>query len=256
MKWRSLEESAPEIETRTLREVYAERKGLIAKYVSAEIQATHARAIDELKASGIAERALKPGDPAPEFALQNHNGKLVHSTELLQRGPLLICFFRGRWCPFCVGQMETMNAIVPHLQEIGASLVGISPQTVHQSYLMADQHKLRFPLLSDAGNEVATKFGIIYRVPDYQQEVYSRAFVNLPFVNGDSNWELPIPATFVIGTEQNNSNHGEHGITHRNNPQRIIEQDTPTVLYASANPDYTCRPEPGDLLEFLAQLFS
>jgi len=256
MKWRSLEESAPDTETRTLREIYAERKELIAKYVPADIQAVHARAVDELKTSGIAERALKPGDPSPEFELQDHNANLVRSAELLQRGPLVLCFIRGRWCPFCVGQMEAMNAILPHLQEFGASLVGISPQTVHQSYLMADQHKLGFPMLSDTGNEIARKFGIVYRVPDYQQEVYSRAFVNLPFVNGDSNWELPIPATFVIGTNRNKSNHGEHGITQRDNPQSIIEQDGPTVLYTSANPDYTCRPEPGDLLEFLAQLFS
>jgi peroxiredoxin len=133
---------------------------------------------------------------------------------------------RGRWCPFCVGQMEAMKAIYPQIKEAGASLVAISPQTVHHSYLMADQHKLRFPLLSDAGSKVANAFGLAYRVPDYQQEIYRRVFVNLPFVNGDESWQLPIPATYILARDG-------------------------TILYASANPDYTDRPEPGDILSRL-----
>ncbi len=240
MKWRSLEESTPQFQARSLREVYAERKALIAKYVPADIQAVHARVVAELEAGGIAERALKPGSEAPEFELPDQHGKLVRSSELLARGPLAICFIRGRWCPFCVGQMEAMNAVITQIQELGASMVAISPQTVHQNYLMADQHKLQFPILSDAGNEVAKQFGHAYRVPDYQQEVYERAFVNLPFVNGDSSWELPIPATYILDRQQSAGEGG--GATQ--------------VLYTSANPDYTDRPEPADILRFLAQLSS
>jgi peroxiredoxin len=240
MKWRSLEESASQLETRSLRDIYAERKALIAKYVPADIQAVHARVVAELRQSGIAELALKPGSEAPPFELPDQNGTVVRSSDLLARGPLVICFIRGRWCPFCVGQMEAMNAIIPQIKELGASMVAISPQTAHQNYLMADQHKLQFPLLSDAGNKVAKQFGLAYRVPDYQQEVYGRAFVNLPFVNGNSSWDLPIPATYVIERGQSA---GEGA--------RATQ-----VLYASANPDYTDRPEPADISGFLAQLSS
>lgn len=247
MKWRSLEESAQQSDRRSLHEIYAERKELIAKYVPAEIQAAHARAAEELKQSGMTDRALKPGDPAPEFALTNHNGQLLHSAELLERGSLVICFFRGRWCPFCVGQMQAMNAIVAPLQEFGASLVGISPQTVNQSFLMADQHKLHFPLLSDAGNQVAKQFGLVYRVPEYQQEIYSRAFVNLPFINGDPSWELPIPATYIIGT-QKGGDLGEHRESRAKEPEKNV------ILFASANPDYTNRPEPADVLQTVSQV--
>jgi peroxiredoxin len=255
MKWRSLEESTQEAETRSLREVYSERKELIAKYVPPDIQAIHARAVEELKRSGIAERILPVGSRAPAFELADHNGSLVRSSELLDHGPLVVCFFRGRWCPFCVGQMEAMNAIVPQLQQRGASLVGISPQTVHQSYLMADQHKLRFSLLSDAGNQVARQFGLAYRVPDYQQGVYSRAFVNLPFVNGDASWELPIPATCILGTDPNTDNHRDHRGTQRQDSQAGATAPR-RLLYASVNPDYTERPEPNDVLRLLAQLLS
>lgn len=229
MKWRSLEEAAKRTETRSLDEVFAERKELIAKYVPAEIQAVHERAIAEIRDSGIVQRALHTLDKAPDFELSDQNGQLVRAADLLQKGKLVVCLFRGRWCPFCVGQLEAMNTIYPQIQALGAFLVGVSPQTVHQSYLMADQHRLRFPLLSDAGSKVARQFGLVYRVPRYQQEIYQGAFVNLPFANGDNSWELPIPAVYVI--DQNS-----------------------TIRYASANPDYTGRPEPAEILQVLSQM--
>jgi len=226
MKWRSLEEAKPGTDTRPLREIFAERKELIAKYVPAETQAVHAQAVAELKHRQLAANILPVGAKAPSFELPDHDGKMVSSAELLAHGRLVICFLRGRWCPFCVGQMEAMNLILPQIAEAGASLVAISPQTVRQSYFMHDQHKLRFPLLSDAGNKVAREFGLTYRVPAAQEAVYRRAFVNLPFTNGDESWELPIPATYILDRD---------GV----------------ILLASANEDYTERPEPAEILHSL-----
>jgi peroxiredoxin len=227
MKWRSLEESNPQTDLRPLRDIFAERKGLIAKYVPAETQAIHAHAVAELKQQRLAASILPVGTKVPEFKLQDHDGKTISSFDLLAKGRLVLCFIRGRWCPFCVGQMEAMNLVLPEIEEFGATLIAISPQTVKQTFFMRDQHKLRFPLLSDAENRVARQFGLTYRVPDEQKTVYQRAFVNLPFVNGDESWELPISATFII--DRNGS-----------------------VLYASANEDYTDRPEPEDIVRFLA----
>ena len=118
--------------------------------------------------------------------------------------------------------------ILPQIDLAGASLLAISPQTVQQSFFMVDQHKLRFPLLSDAGNKLARQFGLVYRVPEEQQAIYRRAFINLPFANGDDSWELPIPATFILDRDG-------------------------TVLYAAANEDYTERPEPSEILLRLFQ---
>ena len=95
-----------------------------------------------------------------------------------------------------------------------------------QSYFMRDQHKLRFPLLSDAGNLVARQFGLVYRVPAEQESLYRRAFVNLPFANGDDSWELPIPATFVLDCDGR-------------------------IRFVSANEDYAERPEPADIVAAL-----
>lgn len=229
MKWRSLEESNPALDSRSLREILAERKELIAKYVPAETQAVHEQAVAELKQRHLAANILPLGAEAPAFVLHNHNGKAVSAVDLLMKGRLVLCFIRGRWCPFCVGQMEAMNRVLPEIEQAGAVLVTISPQTVKQSFFMHDQHKLRFPLLSDAHNHVARQFGLVYRVPPQQEAVYRRAFVNLPFTNGDESWELPIPATYILDRDG-------------------------TIRYASANEDYSERPEPGEIGNILCQL--
>jgi len=226
MKWRSLEESGPETDARSLREIFAERKELIAKYVPTETQVIHAQTVAELRARNVAAHALQVGADAPTFELHDQEGEIISSADLLARGRLVICFMRGRWCPFCVGQMEAMNLVLPAIEHAGATLVGISPQTVKQSFFMHDQHKLRFSLLSDAGNKVARQFRLTYRVPAIQEAVYRRAFVNLPFTNGDDSWELPIPATYVI------------------------ERDG-RIIYAYANEDYTERSEPSEIVAVL-----
>jgi peroxiredoxin len=223
MKWRSLPESGPRSDFRPLREIFAERKDAIAKYVPADVQAIHARAVADLKAHGLATRALKVGGKAPSFELSDHNGKLVSSADLLANRRLVLCFIRGRWCPFCVGQMEAMSSISPEIEAAGASMVAVSPQTEKQAFFMHDQHKLAFPLLVDAHNQLSRQFGLVYRVAEEQQGLYRSTFVNLPFANGDDSWELPIPAAFAIDRDG-------------------------TILFASAKEDYTDRPEPLEIL--------
>jgi peroxiredoxin len=232
MKWRSLQESGTYRDARPLREIFAERKELIAKYVPPDVQAVHGRAVAALKSQGLAARAMRTfavGAKAPSFELPDHNGKLVSSAEILTRGRLVLTFIRGRWCPFCVGQMEAMNYITAAIADAGASLVVVSPQTEKQAYFMRDQHKLTFPLLVDGHNQIAHQFELVYRVSEEQQALYRSTFVNLPFTNGDTSWELPIPATFVIDRDG-------------------------TVLFASANEDYMERPEPLEILSMLDHL--
>ena len=224
MRWRSLEEKNAEPETRKLREIFAERKAKIAQYVPAETLAVHARVVADLRAQGLAAKSLAVGTRISEFSLPDHNGKIVSSAELLSHGRLVVCFFRGRWDPFCCGQMEAMSRLLPVIEEAGASLVGISPQTVKQSFFMADQHRLSFPLLSDAGNQLARQFGLVYRVPPEQESIYRRAFINLPLADGDESWELPIPAGYVVDRDG-------------------------TVLFAYANEDYAERAEPGEMVK-------
>jgi peroxiredoxin len=226
MKWRSLQESGSYSDTRPLRQIVAERKETISRYVPADVLAVHARTVAWLKAHELAAKALGAGAKAPAFELPDQDGQRVSSAELLAKGRLVVCFIRGRWCPFCVGQMEAMNYIAAQIAAAGATLIAISPQTAKQAYFMRDQHRLTFPLLVDAHNEIARQYGLVYRVPEEQQKLYRSTFVNLPFANGDDSWELPIPATYVI------------------------ERDG-TILFAAVNEDYTERPEPPEILSLL-----
>src|SRR5450755_4148276 len=119
MKWRSLEESGPGTDARPLRDIFSERKELIAKYVPAETQAIHAQAVAELKARRLAANILPVGSQAPVFIQPDHDGKPVSSSDLLDHGPVVLCFIRGRWCPFCVGQMEAMNLVLSQIVQAG-----------------------------------------------------------------------------------------------------------------------------------------
>ncbi len=222
MRWRGMDEAQPE-QYATLKEALDERRALMQQYVPAKTQALHRRVVDQLAATNAAGSALPVGASAPPFELPDHNGKPVSQSSLTSNGLAVLFFFRGRWCPFCIAQLEAWNRLMSAVSRAGIAVAAISPMTPHQSFLTRDQHRLEFPLLSDAGNQVARKFGLVYSVPDEQRLTYRRTFVNLPFVNGDESWELPIPATFVVDRAG-------------------------TIVYSSANADYTVRPEPLEVL--------
>jgi peroxiredoxin len=188
--------------------------------VPAERLATVDRAAEELVRSGLAERALKAGDPSPSFELPDGDGMIWRSDDLLRSGPLAIVFYRGRWCAYCNTQLAALQEIHQQIAAAGASLIAISPQTQKHSYMTRDMHKLCFPVLSDAGNQVAREFGLVYRVPPELQTMYEGIMTKLPGYNGDQSWELPMAATYVV-------------------------QPDGKISYARVDADWRRRPEPG-----------
>lgn len=193
------------------------------RLVQAERLAVAERAVEELFASGIEDRILPVGAMAPEFALKDAAGRLVRSADLLALGPLVIKFFRGRWCPYCMTELEAWQDLYGRLREGGGLMIAISPQVERQSDFMVGQHGLQFPVLSDPGCAVADQFGLVYSVPAYQREYYRSILVNIPFLNGDQSWRLPLPATYVL------------------TPARC-------VVLAEAHADFRVRPEPREAL--------
>jgi peroxiredoxin len=127
--------------------------------VQAERMAIGEQAIEELFATGIEDRILPVGSQAPEFALKDSHGRVVRSADLLAEGPLIVKFFRGRWCPYCMTELEAWRDLFGRLRERGVSLIAISPQVERQSDFMVTQHGLPFPVLSDPGCSVAAQFG-------------------------------------------------------------------------------------------------
>ncbi len=194
--------------------------------VQAERLAVGERAVAELFATGIEDRILPVGAQAPAFALKDANSKMVRSEDMLSLGPLVIKFFRGRWCPYCMTELETWRDLYGRLRERGALMVAIGPQTERQSDFMAGQHGLPFPVLFDPGNKVAEQFRLVYNIPDYHRTYYRSILVNIPFVNGDDSWRLPLPATYVIAKDRK-------------------------VVLAEAHADFRVRPEPEEALRAL-----
>ncbi len=182
--------------------------------------------ISELRATGIEDHLLQPGALAPGFALSASNGKLVRSSDLLALGPVVIKFFRGRWCPYDVTELEAWQALQPALRDRRALLVAISPQMARQNAFTAERHKLTFPLLSDPGAAIAETFGIAHTVPEPTRLWYRSMLVNIPFLNGDQTWRLPLPATFLLDANG-------------------------TVRYSRAFADHRLRPEPAEVLALL-----
>ena len=181
------------------------------------------RAIAELFASGIEGRILPVGALAPEFALNDSRGRLVRSADMLALGPLVVKFFRGRWCPYCVTELETWRELYGQLRERGALMVAIGPQTERQNDFMVSQHGLPFAVLSDPGCALAEKFGVAYTVPESMREYYQSILINIPFVNGDESWRMPLPATYVISPDGR-------------------------VVFAEAHADFRVRAEPEEVL--------
>jgi peroxiredoxin len=196
--------------------------------VPAERLAAVQSAMDEIRASGAGAHAFQTGDPAPMFELPDGDDMIWRSEDLLRGGPLVIVFYRGRWCAYCNTQLAALQEIHAAIAASGASLIAISPQTQKHSYMTRDMHKLRFPVLSDAGNQVARQFGLAYRVPPALQAIYESIFTRLPGYNGDASWELPLAATYIL------------------RPDR-------TISYARVDTDWRQRPDPQEILAALSQ---
>jgi peroxiredoxin len=201
------------------------------RLVQPERLAISEQATVELLASGVEKRVLPVGSSVPSFTLADSSGKLVHSADLLAIGPLVLSFFRGRWCPYCVTELEVWSELYPDLRERGALMVAISPQTPRQNAFTVEQHRLPFPLLADPGCKVAEQFGIAYTVTPKQREYFQSILVNIPFNNAgltyrnatEDSWRLPLPGVFVIRADS-------------------------TVAFAEAHADFRVRPEPANVL--------
>ena len=205
--------------------------------VQPERLAVSEKATENLFNTGIEDCTLKAGAQAPAFTLEDAlTQKPVRSTDLLALGPLVINFFRGRWDPYCVTELEVWRDLHTDLRKRGGIFVAISPQTTRQNAFTLEQHGLQYPLLADPGATIAEQFGIAHTIPPDLRRYYQSILINVPFNNAglsyhnatEASWRLPLPAVFVI-------------------------DQTSTVLFAEGHADFRVRPEPADVLAVLDQ---
>ena len=184
---------------------------------------------EDLIRKGIGSNSLKVNDTAPDFELPDQHYRTVRSVDLREKGPLVVAFYRGNWCPYCNLELNALQQYRPRITELGASLVAISPQLPDVSAATAETHGLSFPVLSDVGNVLARKFGLVFVLSEHLRPLYAEFGIDIPKSNGDDTFELPIAGTFVIDRSGK-------------------------IIAAFADIDYKKRMEPSQIVEVLTEL--
>ncbi|MEL0656994.1 peroxiredoxin-like family protein [Pseudoalteromonas issachenkonii] len=181
---------------------------------------------EELIAQHIKDNALQIGQEVENFNLANHNGENIELADLLKKGPVIISFYRGGWCPYCNLELKALNDYLPQFKTQSAQLVAISPQLPDETLSTAQKNDLEFDVLSDVSNKVAEQFGLLFTLDERIQALYTQFGIDFEHYYGDKSFKLPLPATYVI------------------NQQGVI-------TYAFLNEDYTLRAEPFDVMTAL-----
>jgi len=170
--------------------------------VPADRQALMDRHVAHLEATGIGRSGKQVGDRAPAIRLRDQHGAMFDVATLLAKGPVVVTFYRGGWCPFCNLELKAYQAVLPRIAAAGASLVAISPEKPDDTVSTAEKNALSFPVLSDVGNAVGKAFGVVYAFTDEVRGVYDGFKLDIPAKNGTpDDWSLPLSATYVIGAD-------------------------------------------------------
>lgn len=197
----------------------------LSEYVRIRLQRATQRLIDSNATAGVVGVRQR----FPRFSLPNAGGNAVDSETLLARGPLVISFYRGGWCPFCNLQLCAFQSVLPDIRSLGADFVAISPQVPDEALSMAAKASLTFEVLSDTGNSLASHLGLVFDLPDSVKDIYLSMGIDLDRINGSSYWSLPMPATYVVDTNS-------------------------TIVDVHVHADYRVREEPDEVIKVLRSL--
>jgi len=197
--------------------------------VGAEMRGFYDALIKRLRQADVLENALKVGDKFPDFALPNGRGHFFQFSDLLAGGPLVITFYRGRWCPFCSATVEAMTAETPAMVAMGATVIGITPEIAGLSFCADRKYDLNFEMLCDLDNGLALECGILFRLTHEVIQAYLDDGLDLGQVYGNGSYFLPVPASYIIGREG-------------------------TITHAFMDADFRHRADPKELVKALASI--
>lgn len=197
--------------------------------IPAEALAIMDKATQALVNGNIAQKSIKTGDTLPLTQLTNVKGEKIELGTLLADGPLVLSFYRGGWCPYCNFELRALQQALPEIKEQGANLVAITPETPDNSLSTTEKNEVDFNILTDYDNAYAKELGLVFKMPEELQEIYTSFGIDVEAHNGNQNFELPMPATIVVGTNRE-------------------------VIYSFVSEDYTKRADITAILEALKQL--
>ncbi|WP_405368573.1 peroxiredoxin-like family protein [Nonlabens sp. Asnod2-A12] len=164
-----------------------------------ESQEIMSKGIEELKASHIVSKSLKTGDKIPAIQLPNQNNELVDVNEILKTDKVVLSFYRGGWCPYCNLELKALQHFLPEMEEKGARLIAITPETPDNSMTTHEKNELTFDILTDKNNELARAMNLVFTLPEDLQGLYKKFGIDLDGTQGNASQELPLAATYVIG---------------------------------------------------------
>ena len=182
--------------------------------------------IKKLEDTDIIKNATKKGDIFPDFALPNAKGELISLDELLKKGQVVLTFYRGGWCPYCNLALKALQDIVPQIKDKNATLVAVTPETPDNTLSVKEKNELDFEILTSRNNELARFLGLTYSLPEELATLYKKFGIDLLESQGNDENELPIAATYIIGTDKK-------------------------ITYSFITEDYKLRAEPSDILKAL-----
>ena len=154
--------------------------------------------INELADNNVTINAKKEGENAPSFSLMNVYGDAIELSEVLERGHVVLSFYRGSWCPLCNLEINALQKILPEIKALGAQLITISPEKPDSSLEYVKEALLDFEVLSDTGNKVANAYGLQVDVFKPLRKAYLEWELDVPSYNDTDSWGIPIPATYII----------------------------------------------------------
>ena len=212
-----------------LRHSLEEYKCKMASTLSKEVLEVLSRNTSLLQERNLAEQAITVGNSFPAFTLPDSQGKPYSLTSLLEQGPVIISFFRGGWCPYCVLELKALRDIMNDLPTLNATLIAITPETQEHIAETVSQNELNFIVVSDQNNQLAKQCGLVFTVPDELLKEYQKLGIDINSNNGQAKAELPIPATYIVDQQG-------------------------TVRFAFVEEDYISRAEPSHLVTILKAL--
>jgi len=222
----SLEESLAQ-DTMLLQTVLDEKKARFNAKADSIKKQVYAEGILAVVEAKVTENAIQKGDKATNFTLTNATGEAVTLYDELKKGPVILMWYRGGWCPYCNLTLKAMQDMLPQFEAGGAQLMALTPELPDKSISTAEKNALAFEVLTDNDNTVARDYGVVFKLTDDVKAYYEKGF-GLSEYNGNDKGELPLGATYVIGTD---------GI----------------VTYAFLDADYRNRAEPIEVLNALTK---
>lgn len=143
---------------------------------------------------------LKTGDAAPLFSIPQANGKTFDLSAALKKGPVVLVFYRGQWCPYCNKYLSRLNDSLQLVKEKGASVVAVSPEIQANILKTTEKTKATFPVLHDTGMNVMKSYKVDYAVDEKTITRYKEYGIDFNEANGSNGTNLPVPATYIIGS--------------------------------------------------------